>query len=73
VSSILRIIGLRQERHFVNFHRVLNRAVWSSRQAAVFQIRSSVGRSRNKNELILPDIIAVARAGSKEMGNASVR
>ena len=34
VSSILRIIGLRRERHFVNFHRVLNRAVWSSRQAA---------------------------------------
>jgi hypothetical protein len=34
VSSILRIIGLRRERHFVNYHRVLNRAVWSSRQAA---------------------------------------
>jgi hypothetical protein len=34
VSSILRIIGLRQERHFVNYHRVLNRAVWNSRQAA---------------------------------------
>ena len=34
VSSILRIIGLRRERHFVNFHRVLNRAVWSSPQAA---------------------------------------
>jgi DDE superfamily endonuclease len=34
VTNILRIIGLRRERHFVNFHRVLNRAVWSSRQAA---------------------------------------
>ena len=34
VSSILRIIGLQRERHFVNYHRVLNRAVWSSRQAA---------------------------------------
>jgi hypothetical protein len=34
VSSILRIIGLRRERHFVNYHRVLNRAVWDSRQAA---------------------------------------
>lgn len=34
VSSILRLIGLRRERHFVNYHRVLNRAVWSSRQAA---------------------------------------
>ena len=34
VSSILRLIGLRWERHFVNYHRVLNRAVWNSRQGA---------------------------------------
>ncbi len=34
VSSTLRIIELRRERHFVNYHRVLNRAVWDSRQAA---------------------------------------
>ncbi len=34
VSSILRIVGLRRERHFVNYHRVLNRAVWNSRQSA---------------------------------------
>ena len=34
VSSILRIVGLCRERHFVNYHRVLNRAVWSSRQGA---------------------------------------
>jgi hypothetical protein len=33
-ERILRIIGLRRERHFVNYHRVLNHAVWSSRQAA---------------------------------------
>src|SRR3982751_6442674 len=34
VCSILRLIGLRQERHFVSWHRVLNRAVWDSRLAA---------------------------------------
>ena len=34
VCSILRIIGLRRERHFVTYHRVLNRAVWDSRLAA---------------------------------------
>jgi len=34
VCSILRIIGLRQERHFVTWHRVLSRAVWDSRLAA---------------------------------------
>ena len=30
VTRLLRITGLAQERHFVNYHRVLNRAVWSS-------------------------------------------
>jgi hypothetical protein len=34
VCSILRIVGLRQERHFVTWHRVLNRAVWDNRLAA---------------------------------------
>ena len=28
VTSALRAVGLAQERHFTNFHRVLNRAVW---------------------------------------------
>ncbi|MBV8852835.1 MAG: transposase, partial [Sinobacteraceae bacterium] len=31
VCSILRVIGLRQDRHFVTYHRGLNRAVWDSR------------------------------------------
>lgn len=30
VTAILRILGLSQERHFQTYHRVLNRAVWSS-------------------------------------------
>jgi hypothetical protein len=34
VASILRITGLRRERRFVNYHRVLNRAAWSGREAA---------------------------------------
>jgi hypothetical protein len=34
ICNILRIIGLRQERHVVTWHRVLNRAVWDSRLAA---------------------------------------
>ncbi len=29
VSAVLRIMGLSQEKHFQNYHRVLNRAVWS--------------------------------------------
>ena len=34
VTAILRIMGLSSEKHFQNFHRVLNRAVWSSREAS---------------------------------------
>jgi hypothetical protein len=34
VTAILRIMGLSMEKHFQNYHRVLNRAVWSSREAS---------------------------------------
>src|SRR5215471_15383490 len=30
VTAILRVMGLSHERHFQNYHRVLNRARWSS-------------------------------------------
>ena len=30
VTAALRIMGLSQEQHFQNYHRVLNRAVWSN-------------------------------------------
>ena len=30
VTSILRVMGLSNDEHFQNYHRVLNRAVWSS-------------------------------------------
>src|ERR671924_2174296 len=29
VAGALRAVGLRDERHFTSYHRVLNRAVWS--------------------------------------------
>ncbi|MDX2213969.1 MAG: transposase [Oculatellaceae cyanobacterium bins.114] len=34
VSAILRVMGLEQELQFQRYHRVLNRAVWSSRHAS---------------------------------------
>ncbi|HJU15971.1 MAG TPA: transposase [Stellaceae bacterium] len=34
VSTLLRIVGLVDERRFVNYHRVLNRAAWKPRLAA---------------------------------------
>jgi hypothetical protein len=32
VASVLRVLGLQHERQFQNYHRVLNRARWSSRE-----------------------------------------
>jgi len=32
VTAALRVMGLSSERHFTNYHRVLNRATWSARQ-----------------------------------------
>ena len=34
VTSLLRIVGLSRERHFVNYHRILSRAAWSPRAGA---------------------------------------
>src|SRR3982750_4233335 len=34
VTSVLRIVGLGSEKHFQNYHRVLNRARWSGRAAS---------------------------------------
>lgn len=32
VAAALRVMGLSDEKHFTNYHRVLNRAVWDARQ-----------------------------------------
>lgn len=34
ITAALRVMGLSQEKHFQNYHRVLNRAVWSSLEAS---------------------------------------
>src|SRR5918992_3622720 len=34
VTAVLRAMGLAVERHFTNYHRVLNRATWSARQGS---------------------------------------
>jgi len=42
VAAVLRIMGLAQEPQFQRYHRVLNRAVWSSRPAAGILLRALV-------------------------------
>ena len=34
VTAAMRVMGLSEEKHFINYHRVLSRAVWSSRKAS---------------------------------------
>jgi len=34
VSAILRVMGMQHEQQFQRYHRVLNRTMWSSRQAS---------------------------------------
>ena len=43
VTAILRVMGLSQEEHFQNYHRVLNRAVWSSRSVSQILLQQLVG------------------------------
>jgi hypothetical protein len=39
VTAVLRVMGLSWEKHFQNYHRVLNRAVWSSLEASRILLR----------------------------------
>jgi len=39
VTAVLRIMGLSQERHFQNYHRMLNRAVWSNLMLSLVLLR----------------------------------
>jgi hypothetical protein len=34
VTSALQVVGLEKERRFCRYHRVLSRAIWSSREAS---------------------------------------
>jgi hypothetical protein len=45
VSGALRVMGLGQTEQFQRYHRVLNRAVWSGREASRVLLRLLVRRS----------------------------
>lgn len=42
ITSVITVMGLSQEQHFQNYHRVLNRAVWSSLDASKILLRMLV-------------------------------
>jgi hypothetical protein len=53
VASALRAVGLRQERCFCRYHRVLSRAVWSSRQASRILLGLLVEAFAHKGPLVV--------------------
>jgi hypothetical protein len=53
VTSCLRIIGLSQERRFVNYHRVLSRARWSGRAASHLLLALLVRRFVPEGPIVL--------------------
>lgn len=62
MASLLRIMGRANERRFVNFHRVLNRAAWSPRAGA--RIRTTARRTAplRRAVAVLKGVGAVARS-----------
>jgi len=56
VTAVLRVMGLSGEKHFQNYHRVLNPAVWSSLEARG-DWRSSEGR--DKTHLLISEFCHV--------------
>ena len=74
VARLLRITGLAQERHFVNYHRVLNRAVWSPRAAGglLFRLLLAAFVPRGPVVLGLDDTIE-RRRGARIAGKGIYR
>ena len=53
ITACLRIMGLSQEKCFVNYHRVLNRARWSALAASRMLLRLLIASLAPKGELVL--------------------
>jgi hypothetical protein len=53
VTACLRVMGLSQEKRFVNYHRVLNRANWSALTASRILLRLLVTAFAPNGELVL--------------------
>ena len=66
VAAVLRTMGLSQERHFQNFHRVLSRDAWSARKAAGIVLRMIVDAFAPEGPLVIDvDETLERRRGAK--------
>ena len=53
VTACLRVMGLSEETHFQNYHRVLNRARWSALAASQILLRLLVATFVPKGEIVI--------------------
>lgn len=53
VTNALRVVGLSGEKHFQNYHRVLNRAVWSSLSASRILLALLIKTFYRNGELVI--------------------
>lgn len=53
VTAVLRVMGLSQSEHFQNYHRVLNRTVWSSRAVSQVLLQMLIGIFAPQGPLVM--------------------
>jgi hypothetical protein len=74
VTACLRVMGLSQEKCFVNYHRVLNRARWSALTAGRILLRLLVATFAPNGELVIGiDDTIERRRGAKIKANGIYR
>ena len=73
VAAVLRIMGLADEPQFQQYHRVLNRAVWSSRRAAGILLRALVAVFGGETLVIGIDETLERRRGAKILAKGIYR
>src|SRR3712207_987909 len=67
-TGILRVAGLRRERRFTNYHRVLNRAAWSGRAAGRVLLGLLLDAFAPKGPVILGVDDTIERRRGKRIG-----
>lgn len=72
VSSALRTVGLRHVRTFQAYHRVLNRAVWSSRAASRILLRLLLATFAPQGLLVLGIDETIERRRGQQIAAAGI-
>jgi hypothetical protein len=76
VTSLLRFVGLSRERRFVNYHRVLSRAVWDARAASHLLLELLIAAFVPAGPVVLASTTrssAVAARGSAPRASTATR